>query len=199
MYQQDPATFYPYSSKFDAVLRGTAKLSPTEARGKQIFDDPKRGNCATCHPDTIKSGFPAFTDFGFIALGVPRNRSLPTTRDPAYFDLGLCGPYRTDLSARSAYCGMFRTPSLRNVTSRKRFMHNGELATLHDVLEFYATRDVTPARWYRGGQPFDDLPAEYQRNVNRDAPFGPTRVLSEADIADITAFLATLTDADVGR
>jgi cytochrome c peroxidase len=193
VYQQDPATFYPYDSKYDAVLRGKAKLTPQEARGLAAFVDPDRGNCARCHPSAIANGFPAFSDFGYEVLAVPRNREIPANRDPAYFDLGLCGPYRTDLTAHAEYCGMFRTPSLRNVALRRRFMHNGVFTTLEQVMQFYATRDVTPARWYRDGA-YDDLPARYRGNVSTKVPFGPRRRLSDADIADVIAFLQTLTD-----
>ena len=184
VFQQDPARFYPYTSKFDAVLRGRDKLTEHEARGFALFDDPKKGNCASCHPSAIKDGFPAFTDFGYVALGVPRNRALPANADPSYFDLGLCGPYRTDLAAHPEYCGRFRTPSLRNVARRHRFMHNGVFTSLQQVLEFYATRDGR----------FDDLPPRYRQNVNVEPPFGGPRRLSAAEIADIIAFLETLSD-----
>lgn len=180
VYQQDPAAFYPYSSKYDAVIRGTETLSPAEARGKQLFDDPAKGNCARCHPDTGPA--PAFTDFGYVALGVPAVRGAP-------LDLGLCGPRRTDLADREEYCGKFRTPSLRNAATRRRFFHNGSLTSLHDVVAFYATRDRDPARWQ------SDLPARYRTNLDMEPPFGgKTPALSEAEIADVVAFLGTLTD-----
>ncbi len=192
VYQQDPATFYPYSSKFDAVIRHQASLTAQEARGKALFDDAKKGNCASCHPDTVAAGFPAFTDFGYVALGVPRSRALT---DPTFFDLGLCGPYRHDLAGRADYCGMFRTPSLRNAGTRKRYFHNGSFTSLAQVVAFYATRDVHPERWYPRGVPFDDLPPQYRANVNKDPPFGTTKpALDEAEIADVVAFLMTLDD-----
>jgi cytochrome c peroxidase len=198
VYQQDPATFYPYTSKYDAVLRGRATLSEREARGKRLFDDPNKGNCATCHPDTMASGFPAFTDFGFQALGVPRNRSLPANADPKFFDLGLCGPLRSDLATKVEYCGMFRVPTLRNVATRRRFFHNGAIASLEQAVAFYATRDTSPSRWYPRGEAFDDLPPRYRANVHRDPPFGgkpgDAPRLSPSEIADIVAFLGTLTD-----
>ena len=119
VFQQSPSEFYPYDSKYDAFLRKQAKLSPQEMRGLQLFSDPAKGNCASCHTSAIKQdgAFPAFSDFGHIAVGVPRNRQLAANADPAFFDLGLCGPDRTDLKNRPEYCGLFRTPSLRN-TSR---------------------------------------------------------------------------------
>jgi cytochrome c peroxidase len=85
--------------------------SPAEQRGFEAFNDPRRGNCASCHISAIRRGvFPRFTDDGLIALGVPRNRSLPANADPAFFDLGLCGPLRTDLKDHPGYCGLFKTP-----------------------------------------------------------------------------------------
>jgi cytochrome c peroxidase len=198
VFQQDPERFYPYTSKYDAAIRGNATLTAQEERGRKIFDDPRRGNCASCHPDVFAGGFPAFTDFGFVALGVPRNRDIPANADPAFFDLGLCGPLRTDLAGRADLCGKFRTPSLRNVARRTRFFHNGAIASLDQAVRFYATRDTAPARWYPAGQRFDDLPAQYRTNVSMEVPFGgkpgdPPR-LDDAAIADVVAFLGTLSD-----
>jgi cytochrome c peroxidase len=198
VYQQDPARFYPYDSKYDEVLRGHAKLTPVEARGRDVFDDPTRGNCASCHPDTIRDGaYPAFTDFGYVALAAPRNRELPANADPRFYDLGLCGPLRRDLAERGALCGRFRTPSLRNVTKRHRFFHNGVFTSLDQVLAFYATRDTDPQRWYRS-EVFDDVPARYRGNVERGVPFGGVRGgrprLGTRELSDLRAFLATLED-----
>ncbi|KWR76641.1 cytochrome-c peroxidase [Cupriavidus sp. IDO] len=205
VFQETPAEFYPYTSKYDAVLRGKAKLSPQEARGLQLFNDPAKGNCAACHPGTISADgvFPAFSDFGFIALGVPRNRKLAGNGDPAFFDQGLCGPDRTDLSKQEAYCGLFRTPSLRNVATRKAFFHNGVFHSLEEVMHFYAERDTRPGKWYPrkpdgGVDKFDDLPERYRGNVNMEPPFGGRpggrAALTEGEIRDVIAFLKTLTD-----
>jgi cytochrome c peroxidase len=203
-YQQSPDDFYPYNSKYDAYLRGRATLSAAEARGLAAFNDTAKGNCARCHPSQVRQGaFPQFTDFGFAALGAPRNRAIPANRDSRYVDLGLCGPLRTDLRDRTEYCGMFRTPTLRNVAARRVFLHNGVFSSLEDVVRFYATRDTQPQDWYpmsTDGVPrkTDDLPERYWRNVDADLPFGQKPggipALSNADVADIVAFLNTLTD-----
>ena len=208
VFEQSPRDFYPYSSKYDAVLRGQAELSAQEARGLRLFDDPAKGNCASCHPSapTPDGAFPLFTDFGLIALGVPRNRALAVNADPRYADLGLCGPLRTDFSARADYCGLFRTPTLRNVAVRGSYFHNGVFHTLRDVLRFYVLRDIEPGRFYERDaagqvQKFDDLPPRYHANVDTDPPFdrqpGDAPALDDAEIDDIVAFLHTLTDADV--
>lgn len=202
VFQESPADFYPYTSRYDAVLRGQAVLNPSEARGLALFNDPAKGNCASCHlsAPTAEGAFPLFTDFGHIAIGVPRNRRLAANADPGFFDLGLCGPLRADLAGEPTYCGRFRTPSLRNVAVRPSFFHNGVVRRLDEAVRFYATRDTDPARWYRQGRRFDDLPARYHANVNTDQPFGSAvgsqPALSESEIADVVAFLKTLTDAD---
>ena len=203
VYEQNPAEFYPYSSKYDAFLAGRAKLTKQEARGLALFNDPEKGNCASCHISARADDGtpPQFTDFGFIALGVPRNAAIPANADPSYYDLGLCGPLRTDFRDRPEYCGLFRTPSLRNVATRHVFFHNGVYHDLHDVMRFYAARDVTPEKFYPRGPDgkvriHDDLPARYRANLNADPPFGPRDkpALTESEIDDVIAFLGTLTD-----
>ena len=203
-YQQSPAEFYPYNSKYDAFLRHESSLSAQELRGLAAFNDPEKGNCARCHPSAkIKGAFPQFTDFGFAAIGAPRNLGIPANADRRYYDLGLCGPWRSDLQDRHEYCGMFRTPSLRNVARRPVFLHNGVFHSLSDVVRFYAERDTKPEKWYSRAADgrvlkFDDLPAAYAANLDTQAPFdrhtGDAPALSDQDIDDIVAFLQTLTD-----
>src|ERR1700733_1318415 len=203
-YQQSPAEFYPYSSKYDAWLRHQTSLSPQELRGLAAFNDPAKGNCARCHPSAMRKGaLPQFTDFGFAAIGAPRNASIPANADPQYHDLGLCGPLRTDLNDRHEYCGLFRTPTLRNVAMRPVFFHNGALRSLSDVVRFYAERDTQPQRWYPRGRDgstmkFDYLPPAYAGNLDMQAPFdrhaGDKPAISDDDIQDITVFLQTLSD-----
>ena len=89
-FQQSPAEFYPYSSKYDAWLRHQVTFSAPEARGLAVFNDPAKGNCARCHPSAMRDGaFPQFTDFGYVAVGAPRNRSIAANADAHFFDLGL--------------------------------------------------------------------------------------------------------------
>ena len=205
VFQQDPVEFYPYSSKYDAVLRHQARLTAREARGLALFNAPDKGNCASCHLSQIQpnGSFPQFTDYGLIAVGVPRNRHIPANADPRYFDFGLCGPTRSDLADRPEYCGLFKTPSLRNVALRHSFFHNGVFHSLEQVMQFYVQRDTAPQKWYRRNRDgsirkFDDLLPQYFGNVNRDPPFdrhpGDKPALNEAEIKDVIAFLKTLTD-----
>jgi cytochrome c peroxidase len=208
-FEQTPAEFHPFTSKYDAWLRDQVELTPREQHGLALFNDPKKGNCAGCHPSSHKNPqarLPIFTDFGFVALGVPRNAALPANRDPAFHDLGLCGPLRKDLATHKEYCGAFRTPSLRNVARRQAFFHNGAIRSLRDAVAFYVTRDTAPARWYpraRDGrvQRFDDLPEDYWANLERGVPFKPFSDgrprLNSREIDDIVAFLRTLDDGYV--
>lgn len=202
-HQADDARFHPFTSKFDAVQDGRATFTAQEQRGLDVFNDPQRGNCASCHDSRPPQGLnrALFTNFSYHALGVPRNASR-ATQDPAFFDLGLCG--RPDLAGRTELCGLFRTPSLRNVAVTAPYFHNASFATLEDTVAFYATRDLDPARWYpvAGGQVqrFNDLPAAYRANVEQGAPFrraGQPAALTPQDVADVVAFLNTLTDGFV--
>jgi cytochrome c peroxidase len=205
---EDPS-FHPYASKFDDYLDGKARLSPRERRGMALFDDPKRGNCASCHLDRkgVNGAHPLFTDYQFEALGVPRNPELLANAKPDYFDMGLCGPVRTDQAGEPKYCGMFKTPTLRNVSTRAVFFHNGRFHTLKEALRFYVRRDTNPRSWYPVAadgsvDKFDDLPAALRDNVDvTDEPLtrteGQAPAWSEADIDDVIAFLNTLSDRDV--
>jgi cytochrome c peroxidase len=198
-YQIEDPSFHPYSSKYDAWRQGKARLTPAELRGLRVFDDPKRGNCAACHLDRPSADGlpPLFTDFQYEALGVPRNRALAANARSDYYDLGLCGPVRTDLRLQTQYCGMFATPTLRNVATRHRFFHNGRYRSLREVIDFYNFRAVAPQKIYPNGVP-DDLPAAYRRNLDRTAPFdrkpGDKPPLSVREENALVAFLRTLTD-----
>jgi len=205
VFEQSEQEFYPYSSKYDAYLAGRAKLSEQEARGLALFNDEEKGNCASCHRSAVDNDGtpPQFTDYGLIAIGLPRNMNIPANADPNYFDLGACGPLRTDLANDPEYCGLFRTPSLRNVALRQTFYHNGVEHDLRKAVEFYVERDTKPEKWYPRNADgtvakFNDLPRSYWDNVNMEPPFGgkPGDLprLSPSEIDDIVAFLATLTD-----
>jgi cytochrome c peroxidase len=134
---------------------------------------------------------------------VPRNRRLSVNRDAAYFDEGLCGPLRKD-ATKDSYCGLFKTPTLRNVATRRVFFHNGEVHSLEDAVRFYVERDTRPEKWYPRRADgtvviYDDLPAADGVNIDvTDAPFnrhrGEKPALSEPEIKDVVAFLNTLTD-----
>lgn len=205
---EDPS-FHPYTSKFDEYLDGKSQLTAQELRGKKLFDNPTGGNCASCHIDQVgvDGSHPLFTDFNFQALGVPRNPELRANADPKYFDMGLCGPLRTDQASDKSNCGLFKSVSLRNTATRQVFFHNGRFHTLKDALRFYVQRDTNPAKWYPKDahgkvDKFNDLPVALRVNIDTtDEPLtrqaGERPVWSERDIDDVAAFLTTLNDGYV--
>jgi cytochrome c peroxidase len=204
-FQLEDSSFHPYTSKFDLYAGNKigGDLTPAERRGAKVFSDPKRGNCFSCHYQGpgINGSSALFTDFSYEAIGVPRNRELPGNTNEEYFDLGLCGPARTDHTPQSGvenkFCGMFKAPTLRNLTHRSVFFHNGGMHSLEQVIRFYNTRDTRPELWYPtvggkakptpdpgfpsyglvttqyvGGkvQKYDDLPAHFFGNVDPQMP-----------------------------
>lgn len=205
------AALQPFSSKYDAMVRGQTPFTPAEARGMALFMDPARANCSRCHvmdPATGKPEDSLFTEFTYYANGIPRNTAIPRNADPAFFDLGLCGPERTMLTLPADvvpgttinnFCGKFKMPTLRNVAERPALMHNGFFNNLADVVRFYSTRNTNPQRWYGPSGVPNDLPAQYRGNIESiKAPFNraPTAgpLLTEPEVADVVAFLRTLSD-----
>lgn len=209
-FELEDESFHPYSSRFDKWLDGKASLTPQELHGKQLFDDPNGGNCASCHVDEVgaNGAYPIFTDFQFESLGVPRNNEIPWNANPRYCDMGLCGPFRKDEARKDpTNCGLFRTPTLRNAAIRHVFFHNGRFHSLQEVLLFYVERDTNPEKWYPVGsdgkvEKYNDLPPQYRNNVDTiDAPMnrklGQTPIWNEQNVEDVIAFLRTLTDQDL--
>jgi cytochrome c peroxidase len=79
---------------------------------------------------------------------------------------------------RIAVNGAFKTPTLRNVELTGPYMHNGGLATLEQVIEFYAHGADVPDQ------------SDHDRDVNGFS-------LDEQEKADMVAFLKALTDPRV--
>jgi cytochrome c peroxidase len=156
-FQLEDPSFHPYTSKFDLYAGNKigGNFTPAEARGLRVFSDPATGNCASCHYQGagLNGSSGLFTDFSYEAISVPRNLAIAANQDPAYFDMGLCGPSRTDhlpasLGSPNKFCGMFKAPGLRNVATRNAFFHNGVMHSLLQVIRFYNTRDTMPEIWY---------------------------------------------------
>lgn len=201
-FQLEDPSFHPYNSKYDLFLykKAGGALTPAETRGLKVFTDPRSGNCSGCHLSdaSLDDGAPAqLTDFSFAAIGVPRNADIDANRDRHYADLGLCGPLRDDHTRFPESCGLFKTPTLRNVGTRRAFFHNGVIHTLEQAVRFYATRDTRPELWYPtvGGRPrsrpdpehpryglvttqyigghvqkYDDLGSGHRKNIDRQMP-----------------------------
>jgi cytochrome c peroxidase len=205
-YQIEDPSFHAFNSKYDFWLEGRARLTPAELRGMRLFNDPAKANCGGCHlSQPSADGLPPlFTDTQYEALGVPRNAAIPANHDPHFFDLGLCGPFRKDLSKQTQYCGVFLTPTLRNSAGRGVYFHNGVYKTLKQVLDFYNLRNTRPERIYPRDangrvQMYNDIPQSYRGNVDTtDAPLdrklGKRPAMSDGDVQDIIAFIRTLND-----
>jgi cytochrome c peroxidase len=175
----------PFSSKFDAVLKGNATFTETESKGRKLFVG--KGLCASCHlidPDEA-SGKILFTDFKFHNIGVPKNPNNPfykmsSQHNPNganFIDLGL-----GDRLKNPRYNGYFKCSSLRNIALTAPYMHNGALKTLEEVVHFYNSRDVdgTLAK------------PEVPEGMNT-YEVGDLKLTTEEEGA-IVAFLKTLTD-----
>jgi cytochrome c peroxidase len=138
------------TSRYDRHLRGdAAALNASEKRGAAIALG-ERGDCFHCHV-----GF-NLTNNTFANNGMVSG------------DEG-----RRKITGRAEDEGKFKVPTLRNVALTAPYMHDGSLATLRDVVDFYS----------RGGQ----------GHPNTDPTIRPLD-LSEQEKQDLIAFLGTLTD-----
>lgn len=175
-YEKSPE-INPFSSKFDAYLRGETVLTQEEQRGLKLFNDPKKGNCAACHPSTPDPATKQvlFTDYTYDNLGVPAHKSAYGTHGFKP-DLGL-----GSIVKQTDENGKFKVPTLRNVALTAPYFHNGSFESLEEVVEFYNSRD----KGTFGA-------AEVAENVNRDE-LGNLN-LTKTEVKAITAFLKTLTD-----
>ena len=134
---------------FDAWVDGDeSAISDSAKRGFALFND--KANCMACH-----TGW-NFTDNKFHDIGVD------TT------DIGRAKLDPTNPMAKYA----FKTPSLRDITQRAPFMHNGSVADLEAMMAHYVTGGVDrPSR------------SPQMRAVN----------LKAEEVADVIEFLKTLT------
>jgi cytochrome c peroxidase len=180
----------PFSSKYDRYLAGAATLTDQESRGLAIFEDPARGNCASCHPSRPAADGtpPLFTDFSYANVGIPKyvtSKFLvqPAPLNPsgaAFVDHGLMNTVHDPQQD-----GKFRVPTLRNVARTAPYGHNGYFGNLEYVLDFLNTRDVGS----KDVGPWDA--PEVAANV--DSHVGHLGLTAQ-DIQDVMAFLETLND-----
>jgi cytochrome c peroxidase len=176
----------PFSSKYDLYLKGEAQLSEQETRGLAAFQT----SCNRCHPSRPAADGtpPMFSSHHHANTGVPKNPDNPFYDVAAEFNPA--GHDFVDLGTGEAvgdpfHNGRFKIPSLRNVALTAPYMHNGALADLHTVVDFYNTRDVAGAGW-----PAPEWPANIIVGPERLGAIG----LTEQQVDDIVAFLQTLSD-----
>lgn len=140
-----------YDSAYDKRSHVSGVFSPAMLRGYQLFSGT--ANCTLCHK------LPHFSDFAYRNVGIGMDQPQP--------DLG-----RQGVTQLAADAGKFKTPTLRNIAASGPYMHDGSLATLNDVLDYYI----------RGGN----------ANPNLDPNKAPLN-LSVEQKADLLAFLESLT------
>jgi len=125
-------------------------MTPQERRGLWLFES--KGGCWRCHAG------PNFSDEKFHNTGIGAKEGVPE-------------PGRFAVTAADSDRGAFKTPTLRMAARTAPYMHDGSLATLEEVVRFYA----------KGGNP----------NAALDARMTPIE-FTDADVAAIVAFLHAL-------
>jgi cytochrome c peroxidase len=169
--------------------RDRAALSPSAERGFRLFAG--KAGCASCH--AIEDDHALFTDHDYhnTGIGAGRERESPAgvrveiapgqfvtverkaldaVSEPAQADLG-----RFEVTGAPADRSAYKTPGLRDVALTAPYMHDGSIATLAEVVRFYD----------RGGRP----------NLGLDPRLHPLG-LAESDVADLVAFLESLTGSN---
>jgi len=140
-----------YDSAYDKRSFVSGVFSAAMMRGYQLFSGT--ANCTLCHK------LPHFSDFAYRNVGISVAQAQP--------DLG-----RQAVTQLVGDAGKFKTPTLYNISASGPYMHDGSLATLNDVLDYYI----------RGG--------------NADPNLDPNKAplnLSAEQKADLLAFLESLT------
>jgi cytochrome c peroxidase len=119
-------------SPFDRWLKGDPKaMTAQQVRGFRLFQDEKKGNCAVCH------AAPNFTDDGFHNIGLASyGKPQP--------DMG-----RYLIRPVAVLKGAFKTPTLRDIELTAPYFHDGSVATLEGVVDYYAgggavSHDLSP-------------------------------------------------------
>ncbi len=168
------ALFSPFTAKFDQVAENTAIFTEAEARGQDLFNG--KAQCNRCHVSNAETV--VFSEFEYHNIGVPSNMLLAAfIADPGFIDNGL-----GDVTGDVRDNGRFRTPNLRNIAITAPYMHNGIFTSLTDVIQFYNTRDTTFPQ-----------PPEVMQNLDQGGDIGELN-LTVNEVADVVAFLETLTD-----
>ena len=181
-----------FDSPFDHFIAGSKNAIDAAAkRGWELFNT--RGRCNKCHALTEdKRDVTNFKDDDFhnIGIGIIRHNVVALARqaeqlinsgDAAAIDRAAI---QTDMSALGRFLiskkepdiASFKTPNLRNVMVTGPYFHDGSQETLWNVSDHYNKGDGL-------------------RNPYLDQDIQPL-ALTEADIDDLVAFLASLTSAD---
>jgi cytochrome c peroxidase len=181
-----------FNTPFDRFMAGDqTAISEQAKRGWSLYNG--KGRCMSCHG--VNPTQPLFTDNRFHNIGVSAHKSdfVPLARK-ALTILARGGgaqqldviAIQTDMSELGRFLvtkdphdiGGFRTMGLRNLLVTQPYFHDGSQATLWDVVDHYNKGGVQ--------NPFLD---------GGIVPLG----LTEPEIDDLVAFLATLTSPEYAR
>lgn len=166
-----------FNSAFDnyAYAQDDDALTPQQLEGLNLFFS-ERTECFHCHgglnfTQSSKHSFQPFTAQPFHNTGLYNEDGKGSYPES---DMGLYS-----VTHNKDDMGKFRAPTLRNIALTAPYMHDGSIATLDEVIEFYA----------RGGN-VAESPNPYR------SPFIKSFAISEDEKAALVAFLQSLTDEE---
>ena len=175
-------TLASFNSPFDryAYYGEDAALTTAQVRGMNLFMS-ERLECAHCHAGFNFSQFvthesAAVAERAFHVTGLyPYSEAYVSGADYGLFAV----------TAQAADKDRFKAPTLRNIERSAPYMHDGSLATLSDVVDFYAA----------GGRVLTDGPrAGDGRAHPAKNPFIKGFTLTAQERQDLLDFLSSLTD-----
>lgn len=166
-----------FNSAFDnyAYAQDDEALTPQQLEGLNLFFS-ERTECFHCHgglnfTQSSKHSFQPFTAQPFHNTGLYNEDGKGSYPES---DMGLYS-----VTHNKDDMGKFRAPTLRNIALTAPYMHDGSIATLDEVIEFYA----------RGGN-VAESPNPYR------SPFIKSFAITEEEKAALVAFLQSLTDEE---
>jgi cytochrome c peroxidase len=175
-------TLISFNSPFDryAYHGDDAALTESQVRGMNLFMS-ERLECAHCH-----AGF-NFSQFVTHENATPAERPFHVT---GLYPLGQAFVQGADyglfsVTGADADKDRFKAPTLRNIERTAPYMHDGSLATLDDVIDFYAAGGRVVAEGPRAGD---------GRSHPGKSPFMIGFMLTPQERQDLLNFLASLTD-----
>jgi cytochrome c peroxidase len=175
-------TLISFDSPFDryAYYGEDAALTAAQVRGMNLFMS-ERLECAHCHAGFNFSQFvthesAAVVERAFHVTGLyPYSETYVSGADYGLFAV----------TGQVADKDRFKAPTLRNIERSAPYMHDGSLATLNDVIDFYSA----------GGRVLTDGPrAGDGRAHPAKNPFIKGFTLTAQERQDLLDFLASLSD-----
>ncbi|MEM6611071.1 MAG: MbnH family di-heme enzyme [Cyanobacteria bacterium P01_C01_bin.72] len=161
----------------------TGAISAAAKRGEKLFNS-ERTECFHCHSginfsDSTKHENLAFTEKAFHNTGlynIDGNGSYPPE------NVGI-----KEITLSEEDMGRFKAPSLRNIALTAPYMHDGSVATLREAIAHYQAggRTIAEGEWAGTGS----------ENPYKSG-FIKGFTISESEIADLLAFLQSLTDEE---